>query len=123
MQKHLIAGITIILNILLCSSAKAEEFEKLLETSLSEAEAKIHNIMGNEKAVEIGRNACNALDAGSSVEELSLQAALSLLQQGLTQEQLQTAALYTGKVIAVGVNSFCPEYNSKLQELEQPGNN
>ncbi|MDJ0553233.1 MAG: DUF732 domain-containing protein [Microcoleaceae cyanobacterium MO_207.B10] len=123
MQKNLIISITIILNILFSASAKAENFEILLESSLSEAEAKIHNILGSEKAVEVGRNACSAFDAGISVEEFSLQAALSLLQQGLTQEQLQTAALYTGKVIAAGVNSLCPEYKSKLEELQQPGNN
>lgn len=120
MRKYLIISITIILNILLCSSAQAEDFQKLLESSLTSAEEKIHNMMGNAKALEVARDACNALEAGTSVQEFALQSALSLVQQGLTEEQLQTAALYTGKVIAVGVNSFCPEYKSKLEELQQP---
>lgn len=120
MQKNLIVGTTIILNILICSSARAEQFENLLQSSLTSAEIKIHNIMGNEKALQVARNACSSLKAGNSVEEFALQSALSLLQQGLTEEQLQTAALYTGKVIAAGVTSFCPEYKSKLQELQPP---
>ncbi len=117
-HQNLTISITVILNVLLCSSAKAESFENLLQSSLSSAELEIHNIMGDKKALEVARNACSSLQKGNSVEEFSTQAAISLLQLGLTQEQLQTAALYTGKVIATGVTSFCPEYKSKLQELQ-----
>ncbi len=116
--QNLTISITVILNLLLSSPAQAESFENLLKSSLTPAEVEIHNIMGDKQALEIARNACLSLEKGSSVEEFSTQAAISLLQLGLKQEQLQTAALYTGKVIATGVTSFCPEYKSKLQELQ-----
>ncbi len=116
-KSYIYISITVILNILLSSPAQAESFENLLKSSLTPAEVEIHNIMGDKQALETARNACLSLQKGSSVQEFSTQAAISLLQRGLTQEQLQTAALYTGKVIATGVTSFCPEYKSKLQEL------
>ncbi|MGK7922304.1 MAG: hypothetical protein AB4080_20095 [Trichodesmium sp.] len=108
----------VILNLLLPSYAKAESFENLLKSSLDSAELEIHNIMGSEKALEVAGNACGSLKAGNSIEEFLTQAAISLLQLGLKQDQLQTAALYTGKVIAAGVTSFCPEYKSNLQDLQ-----
>ena len=110
--------ITVILNLLLPTYAKAESFESLLKTSLNSAEVEIHNIMGSEKALEVARNACSSLKTGSSIEEFSAQAAISLLQSGLKEDKLQTAALYTGKVIAAGITSFCPEYQSNLQDLQ-----
>ncbi|MGD1714866.1 hypothetical protein [Dapis sp. BLCC M172] len=116
--QSLTISITVILNVLLSSRAQAESFENLLKSSLTPPEVEIHNIMGDKKALETARNACIFLQKGNSVQEFSTQAAISLLQLGLTQEQLQTAALYTGKVIATGVTSFCPEYKSKLQELQ-----
>ena len=116
--QNLAITITVILNALLSSPAQAESFENLLKSSLTPAEVEIHNIMGDKKALETARNVCSSLQKGTSVQEFSTQAAISLLQSGLTQEQLQTAALYTGKVIATGVTSFCPEYKSKLQELK-----
>ncbi|MEB3342667.1 hypothetical protein [Okeania sp.] len=118
-RQSLSISITILLNLLLSSPAQAESFEDLLGSSLTPAEVEIHNIIGEKKALELARNTCISLEKGSSVEEVSTQAAISLLQSGLTQEQLQTAALYTGKVIASGVISFCPKYQSKLQNLQQ----
>ncbi len=117
-HQSLTISITVIFNLLVCSAARAESFENLLQTSLTSAEEEIHNIIGEDKALEVGRNVCSSLKTGSSIEEFSAEVAISLLQLGLTQEQLQTAALYTGKVIAASVTSFCPEYTSKLQELK-----
>ncbi len=116
-DQSLTISITVILNILLPLPAQAESFENLLKSSLTPAEAEIYSTMGQEKALELARNACSSLQKGVSVEEFSAQAAVSLLQSGLKQEQLQIAALYTGKVIATGVVSFCPEHKSKLQKL------
>ncbi|ABG53386.1 hypothetical protein Tery_4398 [Trichodesmium erythraeum IMS101] len=117
-RQSLTISITVILNILLSSPAQAESFENLLKTSLTPAEVEIHNIMGDEKASELARDACKSFEKGTSVEQVASQAAISLLQLNFTQEQLKTAAHYTGKVIAKGVNSFCPKHNLKLQELK-----
>lgn len=106
-------------SLVLCSltPAYAQEFDTVLQEMLTPEELKVHQQVGSQQAEQLGQNACNALAAGSSVQDFATEVASSLAQENLPQSQLEARALYSGKVIAVGVALFCPDRFSQLQEL------
>ncbi|HEY9838725.1 MAG TPA: DUF732 domain-containing protein [Vampirovibrionales bacterium] len=106
-------------SLVLCSlsPAYAQEFDAVLQGVLTPEELQIHQQVGTQQAEQLGKDACSALDAGSSVEDLATEIAESLAQENLPQEQLQARGLYSGKVIAVGIALLCPDHFSKLEDL------
>lgn len=118
MLKRSISGIIAVVTLFISTPAQAQEFDRLLQQLLTPEEVALHQERGNAKAVELARQACSALKAGASVQDLALQVSQSLSQEGLAQDKLEMTATYTGKVIAAGVASFCPEYTSTLQEAQ-----
>lgn len=118
MWKKSIAGLMMVSVTLASTPAQAEEFDTLLQSSLTPAEVAIHQQRGNTRALQLARNACTQLDAGTSIQAFAAQVSQSLAKEGLPREKLETTALYTGKVIAVGIASFCPQHLSQLQELQ-----
>ncbi|MCT7985350.1 DUF732 domain-containing protein [Laspinema sp. A4] len=106
-------------SLVLCSltPAYAQEFDTVLQGLLTPEELQIHQQVGTQQAEQLGKDACNALAAGSSVEDFATGIAESLAQENLPQAQLQARGLYSGKVIAVGVALFCPDRFSQLQGL------
>lgn len=106
-------------SLVLCSltPAYAQEFDAVLQGLLTPEELQIHQQVGNQQAEQLGQDACNALAAGSSVEDFATEVAESLAQENLPQAQLEARGLYSGKVIAVGVALFCPDRFSQLQGL------
>lgn len=106
-------------SLVLCSltPAYAQEFDTVLQELLTPEELQIHQQVGTQEAEQLGQDACTALAAGSSVEDLAREVAQSLTQGNLPQAELQVRGLYSGKVIAVGVALFCPDRFSQLQAL------
>lgn len=43
-----------------------------------------------------------------------------MIADGGSQEELEAKASYSGKVIVVGVRSFCPQHWQKLQKSQAP---
>lgn len=120
-----IAPFSLIFVGLVAGEVRAESFNSLLEKSLSLPEKEVAKTLGANAAMDIAKNSCNLLKQGNTVTNVATQTAISVLLplagKGVSEDQLQTAAMYTGKVIAAGVVSFCPEYTEQLQELQTPG--
>lgn len=103
------------------SPAHANNFASLLQNILTPQEAAVHQKIGNQRATQLARQACTALESGRSVRDFAEQVAQSLVREGVPQAQLQTRALYAGKVIAAGVANFCPQQMSNLLQLQMEG--
>jgi Protein of unknown function (DUF732) len=119
MLRKILIGITIPVVLLTSNPARANTFENFLQGILTPEEVEIHKKIGNQRAIQLARQACNALDSGMSVEDFATQVSQSLVREGLPQAQLQARALYSGKVIAAGVANFCPQHMSELLQLQQ----
>lgn len=119
MLKKLLMGLTTTVALATTSPAYAGNFETFLESVLTPSEVEIYQKMGNEAAIQLARQACTSMDSGMSVRDFVTRISQSLARQGLPQEQLQTRAMYAGKVIAAGVASFCPQHMSDLLQLQQ----
>lgn len=120
MVKKLPIGIAVALVLFTGSLAKAEDFEEFLKGILSPEEAQVHAQVGGTKATQIAQDVCNSLNSGVTVTEFATQVATSLAGENLPQQQLEARALYSGKVIAAGVVTFCPEHLTQLQQLQPP---
>ncbi|MEB3831557.1 DUF732 domain-containing protein [Phormidium sp. CCY1219] len=112
--------IALSLALVLCTAtqAKAQDFEEFLQGILTPEEIQVHQQVGSKKAMQLARETCTALNAGDSVTEFATEVAQAIASEGLPQEQLEVRALYSGKIIAVGVAMFCPEHLMQLQELQ-----
>ncbi len=117
MLRKSIAGAIVAVAVLASMPAKAEEFESALQQLLTPEEVAIHQERGNAKALELAHRACQSMNAGTSIRDFVTQVSRAIAQEGLQGKKLETTTLYTGKVIAVGVLSFCPDHLSELQEL------
>ncbi len=120
MLKKTIAAIFTGFLVLTSTPARADEFSDLLQTALTPDEAAIHKTRGTAKAQQLAQQACKSLDSGKSINDFAVEISQSLIQEGLSQEQLQNVAQYSGKVIAFGIAAYCPQHLSKLQELQLP---
>lgn len=120
MLKPTLTTLTTALILLTAIPAKAGNFETQLQQKLTPEEAQVHKQMGNARANQIARDACTAFDNGATVTEFATQIALAMISEGGTQEEMFAKASYSGKVIAVGVDNFCPKHLQKLQEAQVP---
>lgn len=118
MLKKPLIGLTTAVILFTASPARADNFETLLESIMTPEEAQVYQNMGNQRTVQLARQACAALDSGASVQDFATGVSQSLVSQGLPQAQLQLRALFAGKVIAAGVATFCPQHMSQLFELQ-----
>ena len=119
MLKKVLISMTTAVILLTGNPARADNFESFLQGILTPEEAEVHQKIGNQRAIQLARQACNALDSGMSVEDFVTQVSQSLVREGVPQPQLQVRALYSGKVIAAGVANFCPQHMSELLQLQQ----
>jgi hypothetical protein len=120
MLKKTIAAIFTGFLVLTSTPARADQFSDLLQTALTPDEAAIYKTRGTAKAQQLAQQACKSLDAGKSLNDFAVEISQSLIQEGLSQEQLQNVAQYNGKVIAFGIAAYCPQHLSKLEELQPP---
>jgi Protein of unknown function (DUF732) len=123
MLKKTIAAIFTGFLVLTSTPARADEFSDLLQTALTPDEAAIHKTRGTANAQKLAQQACKSLDAGKSINDFAVEISHSLIQEGLSQEQLRNVAQYNGKVIAFGIAAYCPQHLSKLEELQPPSAN
>lgn len=100
-------------------TATSEQFFGLLTSSLEEGEQAIHEIVGNEKALLLAQSTCQEFKDGKSFDEISQDVLSGLQSTGLTGEQLDKVAFYSGKVMGAGVTAFCPEYQAEMQPVSQ----
>ncbi|MGL4379136.1 MAG: DUF732 domain-containing protein [Microcoleaceae cyanobacterium] len=120
MLKKTIAAIFTGVLLLSSSPARADQFSDLLQTVLTPDEAAIHKTRGTAKAEKLAQEACKSLDAGKSMNDFAVEISQSLIQEGLSQAQLQNVGLYSSKVIAYGIAAYCPQHLPTLEELRLP---
>ncbi|HEY9811143.1 MAG TPA: hypothetical protein V6D13_17600 [Halomicronema sp.] len=120
MLKPTLTSLTTALILLTAIPVKAGKFETQLQEKLTPEEAQVHQQIGNAKANQIALDACTAFDNGATVTEFATQIVLGMISEGGTQEQMLAKASYSGKVIGVGVENFCPKHLQKLQETQVP---
>jgi hypothetical protein len=99
------------------------KFAEVLNKALDINELNFHKYIGIEKAEQFAKSSCQGFDQGRSFTEL-----VTLLQQemqtnGFQGQQLALMSQYSGKVIGVGIATFCPQHLKIItQEAEQLGN-
>lgn len=118
MSKKAIVPLITGLLLLTTTPVKADQFEDLLKQGLTPEEIKIYQRRGNNNATELAKQTCQSLDGGNSLNEIATKVAQSLAKEGLSEQQLEAVAMYSGKIIAFGVAAFCPQHLSVLEDLQ-----
>lgn len=98
---------------------KAEQFFALLTAALETDEQAIYETVGDEKTLTLAQSTCQEFKTGKSFDEIAQDVVKGLESAGLTGEQLDKVAYYSGKVMGAGVTVFCPEYQDEIQQNEQ----
>jgi len=95
-------------------------FEEFLPGLLTPIEAQVYQTIGQEQAIALGEETCNALNSGQTLEEHVRDVAQQLVAEGIGQEQAQAIGGFSGKVIVAAVATLCPQHTTQLQQLQLP---